>query len=217
MTRKLLSLLFSVILLVFASTVNAQTATTGSAQTTAGNPTSKLKQQAQLLQEQRKTAVTQARDDAKAMIQAKREEFKTRILTIRSQKKKTLVERIDGKLVNVNSNQTSKFSEVLVRLQGFLDKIKQSTTNASVLTNAATAQAAIDTAKSAVGIQAAKAYTMEITDDLTLKLNAGTVVSQLRQDLTAVHKLVVDAKQAVQKLNTERELIRKEATGSAKF
>lgn len=217
MIRKLLSLLFAVILLVFASTVNAQTATTGSAQTTAENSTSKLKQQVQLLQEQRKTAVTQARDDAKAMIQTKREEFKTRIQTIRDQKKKVLVQRIDAKLAKINEKHTSKFSEVLTRLQGFLDKIKQSTADTKVLGDAAAAQIAIDTAKTAVDIQADKAYTMVITDDIALKLNAGTTVSQLRQDLTAVHKLIVDAKQAVQKLNMDRKLIKKEASKSAEL
>lgn len=200
-------------LVLFVSNANAQTATTGGAQTD-GN-SSKLRQQMELLQEQKKTAVTQVRTDAKAMIQAKKDEFKIRIQTIKDQRKKLLVERIDAKLAQVNAKHTSRFSDVLTRLQGFLDKIKQSTTDTKVLDDVAVAQTAIDTAKAAVETQAAKIYTMTIADDSTLKLNAGTTVSQLRLDLMAVHKLVVDAKQAVQKLNTDRKLMKKEATSSA--
>lgn len=209
MTRKLL-LITPLFLLVFVATVNAQT-TTGSAQTTAA----KLKEQLQTLQDQKKTAVGQIRADTKAAIDAKREEFKTRIATIKDQRKKALAERIDAKLATVNANHTAKFLDALARFQAFLDKAKQSTTDATVLAAAATAQTAIDTAKAAVEAQALKTYTMEVTDDATLKINAGTVVSQLRLDLMAVHKLVVDAKQAVQKLRTDNAMIKKEATNSA--
>lgn len=215
MTQKILySLLIPLFLVVFASTVNAQNATAGNTQT-ATDAATKLKQQMRLIQDQKKTAVSNIKSEAKALIQAKREEFKTRIQTIKDQKKKTLAVRIDAKLAEVNKKHTAKYSETLIRLQGFLDKIKLSTTNAKVLADATTAQTAIDTAKSSVDIQAAKSYIMEITDDATLKVNAGAVVSQLRQDLSVVHKLVVDAKQAVQKLNTDRELIKKEASASA--
>ena len=217
MTRKIFYLLLPVFLLVlFVSNANAQTATTGGAQTTVDNA-SKLKQQMKLLQEQKKDAMTQVRNEAKAMIQAKRDEFKTRMQTIKDQRKKLLVERIDTKLVLVNKNQTTRFTEVLGRLQGFLDKINKSAANQTVLSDIAAAQSAIDTAKSAVETQASKTYTMTITDDSTLKLNAGTTVSQLRLDLMAVYKLVIDAKQAVQKLHTDKSMIKKEATGSAKL
>lgn len=218
MTRKLLVLFFPFLFLVFVTTVRAESlSTTGSALTTTASPASKLKQQMQLLEQQKKATVMKVREDAKVLIQTKKEEFKTRIKTIKDQKKKALAERIDAKLAETNRKFTAKFFDTLIRLQGFLDKIKQSTTDTKVLGDVTAAQAVIDTAKSAVEIQADKAYTMEVTDDLTLKLNAGTAVSQLRQDLVSVHKLVVDAKQAVQKLNIERKLIKKEATKSAEL
>lgn len=206
MTGKLIFILVPFFLLIFVSSVSAQIATDSAI---------KLKQQMQLIQDQKKTAVKEVRTDAKAMIQAKRDEFKTRIQTIKDQRKKLLVERIDTKLAQVNAKHTSRFSEVLTRLQGFLDKIKQSTTDTKVLDDVAVAQTAIDTAKTAVEAQAAKPYTMTIADDSALKANAGTTVSQLRLDLMAVHKLVVDAKQAVQKLNTDRKLMKNEAANSA--
>lgn len=198
MTRKLLVILFPLLFLIFTSNVNAQKVTTGSAQTKV-DAAAKLKQQ------------------IKAVVQAKRDEFKTHIQTIKDQKKKALVERIDAKLAKVNKNQTSKFTEVLSRLQTFLDKISKSATGTTVPADINTTQVAIDAAKAAVETQAVKIYTMTITDDSKLKLNAGETVSQLRLDLMATYKLVIDAKQTVQKLNINRELIRKEATSSAKL
>lgn len=198
MTQKLLFLILPLVLIIFVSSANAQTATTKSAQIV-----------------QKRTSVLQKRDELKIIIQTKRDEFKTRIQTIKDQKKKALVERIDVKIARINEKQSSKFSETLTILQGFLDKIKQSTANTKVLADITAAQIALDAAKTTVETQAGKAYTMEITGDTALRLNAGTVVSQLRQDLSAAHKLVIDAKQAIQKLNTDRKVIKKEATSSA--
>lgn len=225
MTRKLLTLFLPLLLLIFVSSASAAdtatvrfppTTATGSAPT-AIDAATKLKLQIQLIQDQKNAAMTKIKNDAKALIQAKRDEFKLRVQTIKDLNKKALVERIDAKLAEVNKNQTTGFTEVLVRLQGFLDKIKQSTPSATLSTNITAAQTAIDTAKAAVDAQAAKAYTMTIIDDATLKLNAGATVSQLRLDLTAVYKLVIDAKQAVQKLNTNKVEIKKEATKSAEL
>lgn len=219
MTQKLLILSLSFLVLFFVSPVKAiesTTATTGSARPTApATSASKLKEQMRLLQDQKKAAVSQSREEIRTAIQAKRTEFKERLQTIKDLKRKSVIERIDAKLAEVNKNQTAKFIEVISKLQAIVDKIKQLTTNANVLTDISVAQAAIDSAITAVEAQAAKTYTMTIADDTTLKANAGTTVSGLRQDLTAVHKLVVDAKQAVQKLNTDKKAIRKEATGSA--
>lgn len=207
MTRKLLFVLFPLLLLILASGVNAQTATDSAA---------KLKQQLQFLGEQKKAAVFKAKEEAKALIQAKRDEFKIKLQAIKDQKKKALALRIDAKLARVNENQTAKYTKVLVRLQDFLDKIK-SETDTQVLADVTLAQTAMDTAKAAVEAQSAKSYTMTIADDSTLKLNAGTAVSQLRLDLMAIYKQVLDAKQAVQKLNTDRHLIKKEASRSAEL
>lgn len=175
----------------------------------------------QPLQKTKKSELFQEREATKAAFQAKREEFKIRLQTIKDQRKKLLVERIDAKIAEVNKNHTAKYTETLNRLQTFLDKFNNSATEAGklsdVLANITAAQTAIDTARKAVDAQAAETYTMAITDDSTLKLNAGKTMSQFRHDLVAVHKLVIDAKQAVQKLNTDRKLIKKEkeATESA--
>lgn len=209
-------LILPILLLFFVSSVNAETSNitatdSGEATTNAAN---KLKTQLQMIRVKTNDAITQAKEDTKALMQTRKEEFKTRIQTIKDQKKKVLVERIDAKIVEINKNHTAKFTEVLNRLQTFLDKIK-STANTTALVDVVAAQASIDAAKSAVEVQAAKIYIMTITDDSTLRLNAGTATSQLRQDLMAVYKLIIDAKQAVLKLKTDKIMMKKEATNSA--
>lgn len=200
MIKKILFLGFFILTIIyFIPAVNAQTST-GAAR----------EKQIQILQDQKRTEVSQIREQTKAIIQAKRDEFKTKLQTIKDQRKKVLVEKIDIKIAEVNKNQTDRFSELLNKLQAILDKINQSA-DTNVLADITAAQLAIDTAKSAVEAQAAKMYTMIITDDAALKLNAGTSISQLRLDLMASYKLVIDAKQTVMKLMTDKTTTRKEA------
>lgn len=212
MTRKLLVLLFVFFLFVFVSPVNAEdTATAGAQRVT--DSTAKPREQERLLREQKRAAFTQVKNEIKAKIQTEREEYKLKIQTIKDQKKKALTERIDAKLAEINTKHTGKFLEILNKLQTILDRIAAGSSSSAEI---AISQTAIDAAKSMNEIQAVKTYTMTIVDDATLKLNAGTTVSQLRQDLSNVHKLVVDAKQAVQKFNTDKKAIRNEASSSAR-
>ena len=159
--------------------------------------------------------VSQIKEGTKAIVQAKRDEFKTRIQTIKDEKKKALVARIDGKLSEVNIKHTDRFSQVLTKLQTHLDKISQTAKDKKVLADVGIAQASIDAAETAVANQAAKTYTIQITTETALRLNVGTTTSQLRQDLMSTHKLVVDAKQAVQALNKDNVIIKKEPASSA--
>lgn len=207
MARKLLFLILTLFVLVFVSSVNAQTGTDSAA--------SKLKMQRQELQAQKKAAISEIketvkakREAAKEAIATKREEFKTKLKTIRDEKKKVLVERIDAKLANANLKHTDRFAQVLSNLQAILDKLNTDVDKTE-------AQAAIDTAKTEVEAQAAKTYTITISTETALKSDAGTVTSQLRLDLSATHKLVVDAKQAVQALRKDSAIMKKEASDSA--
>jgi hypothetical protein len=217
MTRKLSFLIIPLALLIFVTTCNAQTVTILPTQTTTGSATestTKLKQQLRLVQEQR-TATRAGANEGLAAIQAKRDEFKANILKIKDQKKKALIERIDAKIAEVNTRITANFTRVLTVIQEKLSKIQSQ--DPKVLPDIATVQTAIDLAKIAVDKQAANIYTITIGTDLTLKANAGTIVSQFRQDIVAVHELVIDAKQAYQKLNTDKSTIKREATSSAEL
>lgn len=212
MARKILSIILPVILLIIlAPSANAIYSTTQSAQaTTATDSATKLKQQMQLMQNTAKTQV-------QAENQVRREEFKEQVAIIKNQAKKALVEKIDTKLMEVNSVHTSRYTAILNTLQSFLDKSSKTATGTAMLVDIKAAQTAIDAAKTAVKTQSEKDYIITISDETTLRTNTGTIVSQFRLDLMAVHKLVIDAKQAVQKLNTYKEQIRKEATNSARL
>jgi hypothetical protein len=206
MTRKLLYTIFPLILLVFISNANAQAVVTTGSVESAATKASNLKLQVQQLRDQRKTTV-----------QAAKEEFKARLLLIKDQVKQKLVERIDGKITQVNLDKTTKFILTLDRLQAFVDKFGKMATGTAALADVAAAQTAINTARTAVETQKLKIYTITITSDTALKINVGVVLSQFRRDLISVYKLVVDAKQAVQKLNTDKGLIKREASSSAKL
>lgn len=145
------------------------------------------------------------RQEMKDAIAAKKAELKTRIETIKDQRKKAVVERIDIKLSAVNEKHTSRFAKVLENLQLILNKVTVQDTT--------TAQTAIEEAQKAVEVQAGKTYTITITSESNLKQNVGTVTSQLRQDLVATHKLIIDAKQAIQALRKNK--ADKQATSSA--
>ncbi len=199
MTRKLLFILFPLFLLIFVSVANAQTAT---------DAASKLKLQKTELRQQIKDVVAAKKLETKTIVATKREEFKTKLQTIRDEKKKALVERIDTKLSNINSKHTDRFTQVLSNLQILLDNISPNA-------DTAIAQAAIDSAKTAVENQAAKTYAITISSENTLRLDVGTITSQLREDLVVAHKLVIAAKQKVQTLRKNNALMKKDATSSA--
>lgn len=148
----------------------------------------------------------------KEAVQQKREEFKVRLQTIRNEKKKAAVERIDTKIANTNEVHTVRFTSILVKLQSILDRVSQKASEAkangkdtTVLDSSiVSAQAAIDSAKAAVSAQAAKTYVIQISDEATLRNSVGTTTSQFKKDLRDVRKAIVEAKQAVQ--NAVREL-----------
>lgn len=191
MHKKLVVVCFCVLLLVaFSSLANAQT------NTGTDSASSRLKQQIKDRVQAKREAVA-----------TKRAEFKAKVQTIRDQKKKALVERIDAKLANANTKHTDRFTQVLNNLQTILDKMSEDTDKTE-------GQAAIDAAKLAVENQAAKTYTITISTENSLRSDVGAVTSQFRLDLMATHKLVIDAKQAVQALRTDAQM-KKEATSSA--
>ena len=192
------------IFFLLATVVNAQTIT----------PIKSLKEQTQDLRQKTNQDIMQLKQDNRAAIKAKMDEYKTRIQAIKDERKKLLVERIDSKISNLNKKYTTHLSDVLTKLQMILDKVKADVIDPKVLADITTAQSAIDAAKKLNDAQAAKQYVPDITTDATLRTTVGSIVSQFRLDLVADHKAVVDAKQAVQNLKSDKVMMKK-ATGSA--
>ncbi|MDO8661180.1 MAG: hypothetical protein Q7K43_04780, partial [Candidatus Woesearchaeota archaeon] len=191
--KLLYTLVFLLVFSITPTTTNAQNATRASD-----------------LKTERQNGISQIRERTKAEMQALRVQFKERVQTIKDTRKQGVTQKLDADIARANLKHTTKFNEVLARLQRMLDKIAPDAKDPKTLSDIKSAQAKIDLAKVAVANQAAKEYTIEITDETTLRKNVGTTISQFRQDLMQVHKLVIDARQAVQVLRTDKVMIKKE-------
>ncbi len=148
------------------------------------------------------------RASREAVITAKRKSFQQKVATIKDERKRQIIERIDNKLSTVNTNRTSQMSQNLEKLSSILAKIQERATIAqgdgkdiSTVASAITkAETAIQAAKTAVEAQAGNEYVITITatGSAQLKNSVGIIIKQLQANLSASHKLVVAAKQAVQ-------------------
>jgi hypothetical protein len=207
MTRKLLVLVVPLILIVIVPQVY------GVYGMNAGSGSAQIQQKLKAIGEEKTAAITQLKNTIKTNAAEARAEFKAKLETIKDEKKKLLVGRIDSKIAEINKRTTDRYLKTLEQLQMFVDRVSAS--DAATLANRTAAQNAINAAKTAVEAQAAKTYTIEITDEETLKTNVGTVVSQFRKDLTTVHELIVKARLSVVKLYASRVIRKEEATKSA--
>ena len=213
LVRKTFILIVFVALIVGRQTAFAQTATF-SPQT--------IKDRIKNLSEERQTFVKETREQMKEKMEA----FRARIKTIKDERKQMLTARIADKIASSNARLTNKMdkaldhlTDILVRVNNRAAAFKTEGKDTTALDAAiVAAEGAIATAKTAVSDQAAKEYSANITDDLTLRNTIGQMVSGLRLDLQAVHKLVIDAKRFVAAAISEAAKlggIRNDATESA--
>jgi hypothetical protein len=203
MIKKLPVVTILLILIALTPIAYAQNLTNGTTRISTDAAT-KLKDQRKLLQEQKGAAIAQARA-----------KFEAGLKEMKDQKKKAIVEKIDAKIAEINAKQTTRYQQVLDKLQMILDKEAKTASGTAMLEKIENAQTAIDDAKTAVVSQAAKIYTIAIGTDETIKLNVGTIVSQFRQDLQAVYKKVMNAKIAEQPIRMMIDIKEKRATGAA--
>lgn len=168
------------------------------AQAPTQNPQQLFKTRLDTLNQQKREAI--ATKSATGM-----EEFKKRMAEIRDARKKAIVERIAVKIPNANTRLTNKMTDALTKLTQILNRIKNKAANlaasgqntTALYTAITEAETAIASAKAAVEEQASKEYSANITTDAGLRSVIGQMVSQFRLDIQAVHKLMVEARQAV--------------------
>ena len=110
-----------------------------------------------------------------------RDGFRAKLKTIRDEKKRAIVERLDTRFNEVNAKRTSEMGKHLDKMTEILGRVSPE----------------IQTARDANTAQAAKVYTITISTEKNLKIDVGKVRSQLEADLKAVHELVVAARTAV--------------------
>lgn len=131
--------------------------------------------------------------------------LKTRLQAFKDQVKASLAERINTNLNMINQNQTRQMQGYLDTMTNILDKletrVKQPTPDikdpAAAQAAITSARAVIATASASVAAQAQKDYTIQVTSESRIKLDAQLQRDKLKTDLLAIRKAVIDAKQAV--------------------
>ena len=139
-----------------------------------------------------------------------REEFRTRLSAIRDAKKKAIVERMDKRIGEINTNRTNIMTRHLTKIEELLNRIeartleveKKGKDTTAVKAAIASARTAIAAAKSAVTTQAAKTYTIDITTEDKLGAAVSSARTAFAQDLQAVHQSVVAARKSVRDVLT---------------
>ena len=212
---KFAAVIIFIAIVISSTPVFAQTSTATSTPQT-------IKDRLRTIKEERQAFVAETREQVKEKMEA----FRAQIKTIRDERKQILTERIADKIASSNARLTNRMDKALNHLTDILNRVKNRSAafkaggkDTAALDQAiSAAEAAIAEAKNAVEAQGAKEYTANITDESTLRNTIGQMVSGFRLDIQAVHKLVVAAKQAVQKAIMEAAKLRGEdntATGSA--
>jgi DNA repair exonuclease SbcCD ATPase subunit len=145
----------------------------------------------------------------KAEREQKREDkmtaFKEKLETISDDKKKQIVERVNNRLNTVNENRITAWTQMLEKFSNILDRIQIKTnelkaTGADVSTvesQITEAEAALATAQSALDAQAAKDYTITLSDESALRTDVVTMKDTLKTDLKTVHAALKSAHQAI--------------------
>jgi len=157
-----------------------------------------------------RSAVIDRKEAARTEFESRRAEFETKLNTIRDERKRNLVQKINNQLADFNERVTGHFGEVIDKLSAALQRIIARVNQAeerdfdvtSVRTAIANAEAAIANAKNSVVEQAGKSYIIEITDEATLRAAAKAAKDALQADLRKVREIVKIAHDAVRRAAT---------------
>lgn len=144
-------------------------------------------------------------EDKRVKIASHEAEIKAKIQKFKDKQKAEIATRVNTNLNKINQNQTGQMLRNLDLMSQLLDKLAQRVASNSpdikdpAAANQAIADArtAIDTARTAVEAQAQKDYTIAVTTETKIKLDAQAKRDQLHTDIKTVRQLVIDAKQTV--------------------
>lgn len=134
-----------------------------------------------------------------------RQRFMTKLGTIKDEKKKNIVTRIDQMIAQINTTRTTIMLRHLDQISAVLDKIQTRVTevaasgkDVSAVTAAITkARTAIAASRTAVQAQAAKTYTINITTEANLGQAVSAIRLQFAKDIQATNKTVIAARRSV--------------------
>ena len=136
-----------------------------------------------------------------------RAKFKADLEKIKDEKKKEKIENVGNNLIELNTKITTKSSErvnkieeILISLESRADKaVLEGVNVTNVLAHIANAEAVIAEARLAISTQAAKTYTVTITDEVTAKASLQASRDMLKKDIEAMNLKIKAARDAVKK------------------
>lgn len=160
--------------------------------TWAGGPAFQLK-----IQENRQTAAAQ--------IQAAREVFQAKLASIKDTKKRTVVENVQNRMTEINTNRTDVMTKQLTIMSDILDRVSSKAADlasggkdiSQVTAAVAAARTAIAEAQESVAAQAGKVYSITISTESTLRNNVLTTRKSLETDVLGAYQKIVAARRAV--------------------
>ncbi len=157
-----------------------------------------------------KTKLETAREELKTKRETEKAELKARLEKIKDEKKKAATERLDNRFTEINAKLAEQWGNALTRMEELLAKVGSRADKAELngkdvsatRTAAEKAKGAIETAKNAAAVQAAKTYPITVTDETALKSAVAVARELLNKDLAGVRDSVQAAKKAISDANS---------------
>ena len=144
-------------------------------------------------------------DTMKAKMASREAELKARLQTFKDKRKAQLAENVNTNLNKINQNRTAEMQKNLDKMSSLLDKLEarvnQPTPDvkdpAAAKIAIANSRQTIATTAAAVKLQSEKDYTIGVTSESQVKVDAQKMRNQLFTDLQSVRKLMIESKQSV--------------------
>lgn len=149
--------------------------------------------------------IQQKVDTTKEKLASRTAALKTKLQAFKDQQKAIIAERLNTNLNAINQNQTKQMQKHLNTMNSILDKLSARVNRGTedikdpeaARTAITSARTSIATASAAVSAQAQKDYTIVVTSEARIKIDAKRQRDQLHADMLALRKIVIDAKQQV--------------------
>lgn len=154
--------------------------------------------------EKRKETFEEKMEMRKERVATRSAALKLKLGRFRDQVKAKRVENINERLDKINENRTTKMLEHIEKIKDILEnmeeKVDAAVKDGKDMTDALAAieeaKTAIDAAKEAAEAQQTKDYVITVGSETTIKEDSQTSRDTLRNDLKAVHDLIVAARKA---------------------
>lgn len=188
---------------MFAVTIYPALAEDGS--NSAGRPVIRKNQLVQERIEAKRENIESKIATVREKIASKEAALRLRLQAFRDKKKAGIAERVNTNLNRINQNHTSQMQKHLDKMSEILDKLETRVNQAkpdikdpaAARTAIAAARLSISTASASVSAQALKDYTIIVTTEGRIGVDAKIQRDKLHTDLVALRRLVIDARQTV--------------------